>query len=233
MVEKYQGLLGSIELFGELTPEELATVGSLAKVQTFAARSAVVNQGDPADALFAIIRGRLKVVACGPDGRDTVLGIMAEGEVFGEIALIDGGTRSATVTAIEPCELLVIERARFLDLLHQSSPIAVKLLVVVSKRLRRLSQRSEDAAFLDVPTRLARSLLDLATRFGERRAASKDICIAIKLSQQELGDLIGATRESINKHLSDWTRQGFLRLQSGRLIIADIEGVRRLARLDG
>jgi CRP/FNR family transcriptional regulator, cyclic AMP receptor protein len=233
MLEKYQALLGSIELFGELTPEELATVGSLAKVQTYVARSEVVTQGDPADALFAIIRGRLKVVACGPDGRDTVLGIMAEGEVFGEIALIDGGTRSATVTAIEPCELLVIERARFLELLHQSSPIAVKLLVVVSKRLRRLSQRSEDAAFLDVPTRLARSLLDLATRFGERRAASKDICIAIKLSQQELGDLIGATRESINKHLSDWTRQGFLRLQSGRLVIADIEGVRRLARLDG
>lgn len=232
MSEKYQAILGSIELFGELTPEELATVSSLAKVQAFATRSAVVTQGDPADALFAIIRGRLKVVACGPDGRDTVLGIMAEGEVFGEIALLDGGTRSATVTAIEPCELLVIERSRFLELLHQSSPIAVKLLVVLSKRLRRLSQRSEDAAFLDVPTRLARSLLDLATRFGERRVPSKDICITIKLSQQELGDLIGATRESINKHLSDWTRQGFLRAQAGRMIIADLDSVRRLARLE-
>jgi CRP/FNR family transcriptional regulator, cyclic AMP receptor protein len=232
MLEKHKALLGSIELFSELTAQELLSVEALAKVKTYAGREAVVTQGDPADALFAIIRGRLKVVACGPDGRDTVLGIMAEGEVFGEVALIDGGTRSASVTAIEPCELLVIERAQFLELLHQSSPIAVKLLSVMSKRLRRLSQRSEDAAFLDVPTRLARSLLDLATRFGERRERSSDICIALKLSQQELGDLIGATRESINKHLNDWTRQGFLRLQAGRMIIADLDSVKRLARLE-
>jgi CRP-like cAMP-binding protein len=181
--------------------------------------------------LFAIVRGKLKVVSCGPDGRDTVLGIMAEGEVFGEVALIDGGTRSATVTAIEPCELLLIERERFLSLLQGSPSISIKLLVVLAKRLRRLSQRSEDAAFLDVPSRLARSLLDLASRFGERRAPSSDICITLKLSQQELGDLVGATRESVNKHLSDWTRQGFLRVQSGRMIISDIESVRRLARL--
>jgi CRP-like cAMP-binding protein len=206
-------------------------VGSVSQVRSFASREAVVTQGEPARALFAIVRGRLKVVSCGPDGRDTALGIMAEGEVFGEVALIDGGSRSATVTAIEPCELLVIDREPFLELLRGSPPISIKLLVVLAKRLRRLSQRSEDAAFLDVPSRLARSLLDLAARFGERRERSSDISISLKLSQQELGDLIGATRESINKHLSDWTRQGFLRLQSGHMIISDLESVRRLARV--
>jgi CRP/FNR family transcriptional regulator, cyclic AMP receptor protein len=232
MQEKHQSLLRSIPLFAELTPQELASVGALARVASYGVREAVVNQGDSAQALFAIIRGRLKVVACGPDGRDTVLGIMAEGEVFGEVALIDGGTRSATCTAIEPCELLVIDRERFLELLQESPKISVKLLVVLAKRLRRLSQRSEDAAFLDVPSRLARSLLDLAQRFGERpREQSKDIWITLKLSQQELGDLVGATRESINKHLNDWTRQGILRLQAGRMIISDIESVRRLARV--
>jgi len=232
VLAKHQALLGSIPLFAGLSSEQLAKVEGLAEVRQYAGRAVVVNQGEPARALFAIVRGRLKVASCGPDGRDTVLGIMAEGEVFGEVALLDGGVRSATCTAIEPCELLVIERAQFLELLEESPAIAVKLLDVLAKRLRRLSQRSEDAAFLDVPSRLARSLLDLASRFGEGgRAPSKEIRISLKLSQQELGDLVGATRESVNKHLSDWTRQGFVRLQGGRMVISDIDSVRRIARV--
>lgn len=231
MQEKHLNTLRAIPLLAELDPSELARVAAVSRVRSYSGREAVVTQGEPAEALFAIVHGRLKVVSCGPDGRDTVLGIMAEGEVFGEVALIDGGTRSATVTTIEPCELLVIEREPFLELLQRSPRISVKLLAVLAKRLRRLSQRSEDAAFLDVPSRLARSLLDLASRFGERRERSSDICISLKLSQQELGDLVGATRESVNKHLSDWTRQGFVRLQAGRMIIADIDSVRRIARI--
>jgi CRP-like cAMP-binding protein len=119
-----------------------------------------------------------------------------------------------------------------LELLGNSPGIAVKLLYVLAQRLRRLSQRSEDAAFLDVPSRLARSLLDLATRFGERaRPPLRGISITLKLSQQELGDLVGATRESVNKHLNDWTRQGLLKVHSGRMLISDVDAVRRLARM--
>lgn len=232
LLEKHQGLLRSIPLFEGLSEQELKQVGSLAQVRAYAARTVVVTQGEPALALFVIVRGRLKVASSGPDGRDTVLGIMGEREVFGEVALIDGGARSATCTAVEPCELLVIERSLFLNLLQASPGISIKLLYVLAQRLRRLSQRSEDAAFLDVPSRLARSLLDLATRFGESgRPPSKAIRLTIKLSQQELGDLVGATRESVNKHLNDWTRQGILELQGGRMVINDIDSVRRLARV--
>jgi CRP/FNR family transcriptional regulator, cyclic AMP receptor protein len=232
MLEKHQKLLRSIPLFAELTPEQHGKIASLALVRTFPARKVVVSQGEAATALYAIVQGRLKVASCGPDGRDTVLGIMAEGEVFGEVALLDGGVRSATCMTIEPCELLVVERDQFMELLESSPGIAVKLLHVLSQRLRRLSQRSEDAAFLDVPSRLARSLLDLATRFGEKqRAPESGISITLKLSQQELGDLVGATRESVNKHLSDWARQGILRLSDGRMVISDIDSVRRMARV--
>jgi CRP/FNR family transcriptional regulator, cyclic AMP receptor protein len=230
--EKHQALLGSIPLFAGLSPEQLSKVQALAKVRTYAAREVVVAQGEPARALFAIVRGRLKVVSSGPDGRDTVLGIMAEQEVFGEVALLDGGVRSATCTAIEPCELLEVDREQFMELLEQSPGIAVKLLQVLAVRLRRLSQRSEDAAFLDVPSRLARSLLDLATRFGERKSTpAEGICIMLKLSQQELGDLVGATRESVNKHLRDWDRRGILELEAGRVTIRDVDAVRGLAGL--
>jgi CRP/FNR family cyclic AMP-dependent transcriptional regulator len=229
--EKHQAVLGSIPLFAGLSPEQLEKVAALAQVRSFAGREVVVTQGEAARALFAIVRGRLKVASSGPDGRDTVLGIMAEGEVFGEVALLDGGARSATCTAIEPCELLVIERTEFMALLETSPAIAVKLLHVLAGRLRRLSQRSEDAAFLDVPSRLARSLLDLAVRFGEQGSPATGIRIMLKLSQQELGDLVGATRESINKHLGDWARQGFLEVRGGRLTISDIDSVRRIARV--
>jgi CRP-like cAMP-binding protein len=234
VLEKHVALLQSIPLFAGLDRDQLGKIAALAKVQTFPPRAVVVSQGEAATALFAIVQGRLKVASCGPDGRDTVLGIMAEGEVFGEVALLDGGLRSATCTAIETCELLAIERSEFMTLVESSPSIAVKLLDVLAQRLRRLSQRSEDAAFLDVPGRLARSLCDLAARFGERlRAPSNEIRITLKLSQQELGDLVGATRESVNKHLSDWTRQGLMRVQDGRMIISDIASVRRLAHLDG
>jgi CRP/FNR family transcriptional regulator, cyclic AMP receptor protein len=230
--EKHQQLLRSIPLFTGLSEAQLSKVSALAQVRGYANREVVVTQGEPAQALFGIVHGRLKVVACGPDGRDTVLGIMSDGEIFGEVALLDGGLRSATCTALEPCELLVIDREPFMELLDGSPSIAVKLLHVLAQRLRRLSQRSEDAAFLDVPSRLARSLLDLAARFGERqRTPSSGIFITLRLSQQELGDLVGATRESVNKHLSDWTRQGILKLHDGRMVIADIESVRRLARV--
>lgn len=232
VLEKHTTLLRSIPLLAGLDAAQLAEIATLARVAKHPARAVVVTQGEPATALFAIIQGRLKVVSCGPDGRDTVLGIMAEGEVFGEVALLDGGLRSATCTAIEPCELLIIDRSEFMKLLESSPSIAVKLLDVLAQRLRRLSQRSEDAAFLDVPTRLARRLLDLASRFGEKaRAPSLEIRIALKLSQQELGELVGATRESVNKHLSDWTRQGIVSLQGGRMTISDIERMRLLARV--
>lgn len=232
LLEKHLRLLGEIPLFNGLSAEQLEKIASLTRVRSCAAREVVVTQGEPADALFAIVKGTLKVASSGPDGRDTVLGIMAEGEVFGEVALLDGGLRSATCTAIAPCELLVIERAQFLELLELSPGIAARLLQVLAARLRRLSQRSEDAAFLDVPSRLARSILSLAARFGERRERG-GIFIGLKLSQQELGDLVGATRESVNKHLNEWTRQGYLEQQAGRLIIADEDSVRRLARLEG
>jgi CRP-like cAMP-binding protein len=233
ILEKHARLLRSISLFADLSPEQLGKIAALTQVRSYPARTAVVNQGEPARSLFGIMHGRLKVASSGPDGRDTVLGIMAEGEIFGEVALLDGGARSATCTTIEPCELLVLDRQPFMDLLETSPAIAVKLLDVLAKRLRRLSQRSENAAFLDVPTRLARALLDLAARFGERLAKpASGVYISLKLSQQELGDLVSATRESVNKHLGEWSRQGLLNVREGRLIIADMDGLRRLALVD-
>jgi len=230
MSETYEYLLRSISLFGELSADELAKVAALAQVRHYPARTAVVTQGDEALALFAIVRGRLKVVSSGPDGRDTVLNIMGEGEVFGEIALIDGGVRSASCRTLEPCELLSIQRDSFLELVERQPSMGLKLLKVLARRVRHLSQRSEDNASLDVATRLARSVLVLATRFGERQQKGT-VLVQLKLSQQELGDLVDATRESVNKHISDWTRLGLLKVEDGLLTVLDIQALREAARV--
>lgn len=232
MSETYEHLLRSISLFRELSADELAKVAALAQVRHYPARTAVVTQGDEALALFAIVRGRLKVVSSGPDGRDTVLNIMGDGEVFGEIALIDGGVRSATCRTLEACELLSIQRGPFLELVERQPAMGLKLLKVLARRVRHLSQRSEDNASLDVATRLARRLLDLSARFGERQPRGS-VLVQIKLSQQELGDLVDATRESVNKHLSDWTRLGLLKVEEGFLVILNFQALREAARVVG
>lgn len=230
MSETYEYLLRSISLFRELSTAELANVAALARVRHYPARTAVVTQGEEALALFAIVRGRLKVVSSGPDGRDTVLNIMGDGEVFGEIALIDGGVRSATCRTLGPCELLSIQRGPFLELVEREPSMGLKLLKVLARRVRHLSQRSEDNASLDVASRLARRVLDLAARFGERQPQGS-VLVQIKLSQQELGDLVDATRESVNKHISDWTRLGLLRVEDGFLVILNIQALREAARV--
>lgn len=233
MLEKHLELLRGLPLFEGLSGEQLSRVASVAEVRRFPARAVVVTQGEEANELFAVVRGRLKVSSSNADGRDTVLGIMSDGEVFGEVALLDGGTRSATCSAVEPCELLVIARAQFFAMLEEAPGIAIHLLQVLSRRLRRLSQRSEDTAFLEVPARLARCVLDLAARFGEARSKPvRGISITLKLSQQELGELVGATRESVNKHLGEWTRLGLLQALEGRLLVVDADGLRKITHLD-
>ncbi|MGH8679404.1 MAG: Crp/Fnr family transcriptional regulator, partial [Burkholderiales bacterium] len=176
---------------------------------------------------FVLLRGRAKVAAPGADGSDTVLNVMGPGEVFGEIGILDGQPRSATVTTLEDCEIAVVDKAAFQALLVSAPSIAVKLLAVLAGRIRQLTDRVEDRAFLDVPARLAKQLLWLAKNHGI--ASDTRIRIGLKLSQQDLGELIGATRESVNKYLRDWTRSGVLRHERQHLEILNSDALRTIA----
>jgi CRP-like cAMP-binding protein len=218
-------LLRKTPLFSGLGPSELAAVAALAQRKRYAARQIVVQQTDPSDELFVIVEGRLKVVSAGADGRDTALAIMGPGEVIGEVPLLDGSPRSATVAALEPCELLVIRREPFLKLLESSPRIAIELLRVLAMRLRRLTERSEDIAFLRVGERLAKRIVGLAGEYGEK---TKDgsTRITVKLSQQEIGELVNATRESANKHIKAWEDEGLVSQESGHIVIRDLDALR-------
>jgi CRP-like cAMP-binding protein len=157
------------------------------------------------------------------------MSLMQAGDVFGEIAFLDGGARSATVTSLDSCELLIIRRADFLLLLRRVPTISMALLNVMAKRIRRLSESAQDSAFLDVKSRLAKRLVDLADQFGTP-LGSGQVALRVRLSQQELGDMVQATRESVNKCLREWAKEGIIQ-QNGRQLV--IEDRQRLGVLAG
>ena len=227
MAEALIDSLSRVWLFNALAKGDLTRLSELAKTRVYKPREAIVAKGDPATEFFVLLRGRAKVTAQGADGTDTAINVMGPGEVFGEIGLLDGQPRSATVTTLEECEMAVVDKRAFDDLLAASPPIAVKLLAVLAGRIRDLTTRLEDHAFLDVPARLAKQLLWLATNHGTESGSG--VRVELKLSQQEFGDFIGATRESVNKHLRDWTRSGLIKHERDCLEILDLDALRAIA----
>ena len=213
----YHAIIADGSIFAGLTRRELDAVLALAVKKRYEPRAVVLKKGDPALQIYLIARGRLKAITAGGDGKHAALSIMGPGEVFGEVAVLDGEPRSATITAIEPCELLIIQRNDFFHFLEKNPRAAIKLLEVLSRRLRRLSERLEDSPFLELDARLAKELVRLAARYGE--ASPRGRRIDLKLSQQELGDLVRASRESVNKQLRAWIGDGLIELDAGRIIV--------------
>lgn len=219
--------LERVWIFEGLTQKELAPLAALARARVYKARETIVEKGDPPRELFVLLSGRAKVLSRGAEGADAAFNVMGPGQVFGEIAILDGQPRSATVVALEECEIAVVEVPAFRAFLSSSPQVAFKLLGVLAGRVRELTTRLEDHVFLDVPARLAKQLLWLAENHGERTAAGAQI--EVRLSQLELGNLIGATRESVNKYLNEWTRSGMLKQSRDRLEILDLDALRSVA----
>jgi CRP-like cAMP-binding protein len=203
----------------------LASIGAVAKLRSYQPRQAVVMQDAPADALYLLDRGRASVSVVGRDGRAVTIGEMGPGEIIGEIALLDGGSRSATVTALTKLELISIDRDAFLRLLEARPRIALALLPVLAARLRRLTRWTDDYAALPVPARLAKCLLALCAEHGQQLGPSR-FRIGIKVSQQELAMRIGVTRESANKHLRRFEDRGVITREAGHLVCLDLAGLR-------
>jgi len=214
-------------VFEGLTREELDRVGALAQQRVYAPKTNIVVKGEPAAEFFMLLRGRAKVTTSGAEGADTAMNVMGPGEVFGEIAILDGQPRSASVTAIDECELAVVDKHAFDNLLASSPSIALKLLGVLAGRMRELTTRLEDRSFLDVPTRLAKQLVWLANRYGTRQGSA--VRIDLGLTQQELGELVGAARTSVSKYLQEWARKGVLTHQRDHLDILDLAALRQIA----
>jgi CRP-like cAMP-binding protein len=222
-----KAILQKHALFSHLTNEEMDQLLAHAHVTHVRQGKVILLKGSPGTGMMAVLKGRVRISAPSADGREIVLNMIEEGEIFGEIALLDGKDRTADAVAQTDCELLVIERRSFVPFLKNNPEVALRLLAVLCERLRRTSEQVEDMLFLDLPSRLAKKLLNLASTSGERTPAG--LRIATRVSQRELGSMVGMSRESINKQLRQWQSDGIVGVDDGFIVLKDEEAMRDLA----
>jgi CRP-like cAMP-binding protein len=220
-------LLANVPLFQGLGPKELDALIPVARTVSLGKREELFHKGDEGAQAYVVIRGKLKALTTSEDGDDVVFSILGPGEVFGEIALLGGTPRTATVTAIDPCELLIIDRRDFLSVLRGHPDVAINLLDVLAQRMKRVSELVEDTLFLNLPLRLAKKLASLSQAYGQPHA--QGLRLDLNLSQEEWGDLVGTTRESINKQLRAWTEEGLITIDQGYIVICDRRELEKLA----
>lgn len=218
-------LLGS-PLFQAMQPEEVAEILSLCGERRIRRGQTIFQKGDSGSSMMAVLRGLVRISVVSAEGKEITLNVIRPGEVFGEIALLDGQPRSADATAMEETALLVVERRQFLPFLSRNQDLALRLLAVLCQRLRQTSGALEQIALFDLPARLARVLLKLASDYG--RATSDGVRIDFKLSQRDLSNLVASSRESVNKQLGAWREQGVLSLDEGRIVLRDQSGLQSL-----
>jgi CRP-like cAMP-binding protein len=222
-------LLREAPLFSGVEADALARLASHAGTRRLAADQTLFHKGDPGGELCGVLSGRLRVRGVGPEGRSMVFSYLDPGAIFGEIAIVDRQPRSASIDAAEPSEVLVVHRAAFAAFVREHPQVAINLARVLAARLRRITDQTEDAFLLAIPARLARRILGLAETYG--RPAGAGIQLSIRLPQHELAELIGATRESVNKLLRRWSERGVVSLDQGVLTVLDPRALREVAEL--
>ncbi|MGH3448121.1 MAG: Crp/Fnr family transcriptional regulator [Nocardioidaceae bacterium] len=186
------------------------------------------NEGDAGDRLYVVTEGKVKLGRSSADGRENLLAIQGPGQMFGELSLFDPGPRSATVTAVTDCTLRSLSHDELVHWLSGRPEVARGLLSQLAARLRKANDVVADLVFSDVPGRVAKALLDLSARFG--RVADDGVHVHHDLTQEELAQLVGASRETVNKALADFASRGWLRLEARSVVIMDVERLKRRAR---
>jgi CRP-like cAMP-binding protein len=186
------------------------------------------HEGDPGDRLYVITGGKVKLGRTSPDGRENLLAVLGPGEMFGELSLFDPGPRTATATAVSDVRLVGLGHQDLRAWLSGRPEVAQHLLQALAQRLRRTNETLGDLVFSDVPGRVAKALLDLSRRFGRQTDAG--VLVAHELTQEELAQLVGASRETVNKALADFASRGWLRLEARSVVLLDVERLRRRAR---
>jgi CRP/FNR family cyclic AMP-dependent transcriptional regulator len=204
-------------IFSRLTDEESAAVLKFARAAHYRAGAAIFAKGDPGESMMLVLKGRVRLGSLSVEGKEAVFNIVQAGQIFGEIALLDGKERTADAIALTDCEILVVERRDFMPILARHAELCMQLLLILCERLRRTSEQVEDVLFRHLESRIAKNLLTLARDHGNK--SQDQLRISFKLSQRELGNFVGATRESINKHLQVWQRAGIIALEGGYIVI--------------
>lgn len=219
--------LARTALFAEIDHAVLDTIAEKAVHRRYRKGSVIFVQGEQGDRCFAIVEGAVKISAYHPDGREAVMAVLGPGDVFGELSLFEQSPRSADAAAIEDTQLLSLDSASVTDAIAAHPQLGLSLLRVLGRRLRLTNEALQDIAFFDVPGRVARRLADLAEAHGVQQ--TEGTLIDLPLSQESLAQMVGATRESVNKALSALRRRGLVDRIGRRYVVADIDQLRSRA----
>lgn len=209
-------------MFAELDAAELQRISGLCHTQQLAAGEVLFRRGDDGNALFGVRRGQIRIESGTSDGARLTLNFLGPGDLFGEVAVLDGQSCTADATAGEPTELFVLQREDFLAHLEREPRVAIKLIELLCQRIRWMSERMEESVLQPLPVRLARRLCALASDFGAE----------VHISQEQLGVFVGAARESVNRQLQQWRKDGILDLQRGRVLLLNMTKLSAVARND-
>lgn len=215
-------------LFAPLDDEAAEALHANMSRAELARGEVLFHEGDPGDRLYVIVEGKVKLGRTSGDGRENLLAILGPGEMFGELSLFDPGPRNATATAVSDTVLIGLGTEDLVTWLTGRPDVSRQLLRALARRLRRTNENLADLVFSDVPGRVAKALLDLSERFG--RPTEDGLRVAHDLTQEELAQLVGASRETVNKALADFASRGWLRLEARAVVLLDIDRLRKRAR---
>ena len=190
--------------------------------------SILFKEGDDGEHLYVIVDGKLKLGTSSGDGRENLLSILGPGEMFGELSLFDPGPRTSTATAVTDAKLLSLSHEKVIPWLRENPEVSLQLLTRLSQRLRRTNEAVGDLVFSDVPGRVAKALIDLGDRFG--KTIPEGLLVNHDLTQEELAQLVGASRETVNKALADFAGRGWLKLDGRSVLIADVDRLSKRSR---
>ncbi len=215
-------------LFSGVDDDSAAVLEDSMSASTLSRGDVLFNEGDAGNQLYVVIDGKIKLGRTSADGRENLLAILGPGQMFGELSFFDPGPRSATATAVTDVELKSLGHDALIPVLSTHPDVALALLHQLAGRLRRTNEVVGDLVFSDVPGRVAKALIDLAGRFG--RQADDGVHVNHDLTQEELAQLVGASRETVNKALADFASRGWMRLEPRSVVILDLERLQRRAR---
>jgi CRP-like cAMP-binding protein len=222
-------VLARAGLFQGVDPEAAEALAKDLDIVEFRKGDVVFTEGEPGDSLYIVLSGKVKLGRRAADGRQNLIAIMGPSDMVGELSLFDPGPRTATGTAVTDLRLARLRKAAMRPWLTNRPEIAEQLLRVLARRLRRTNDSLADLIFTDVPGRVAKNLLQMAGRFGTRDGGV--LRVNHDLTQEEMAQLVGASRETVNKALADFASRGWLRLDGKSVIIMDPERLARRARV--
>jgi CRP/FNR family transcriptional regulator, cyclic AMP receptor protein len=225
-LKRARQLLGNCVLFSGLSADERAAVVARARIRTINAEETIFALGSPGDQMMALLRGTVRISVPSFEGRELLLAIIRPDEVFGELAVLDGKARSADAIAESPCTLAILDRHDILSFFERNPSAWPKLVKVLCQRLRHTDQVFAEVALLQLPAKLAKSmlrLLDLDRTLAPRKRP------VIHYSQRELANMVGGTRESVNRCLRNWQRNGIVQITEGSIIVTNRPALEQMA----